>query len=65
MCNKRSSKSMDVIRPISENRAEFYKKIKVDSCMDRLIYVLNMRGIKTLACCCGHGRYNMYNKRFI
>jgi hypothetical protein len=31
----------------------------MDACMVNLITELNKRGLETLACCCGHGRYDM------
>jgi len=31
---------------------------RIDPCMKNIIHYLNVRGIKTLSCCCGHGRYN-------
>ena len=31
----------------------------IDSCMIDLIEFLQIHGIKTLACCCGHGKYPM------
>ena len=34
------------------------KKIIVDSCMAKIIEILNkVKTIKTLGCCCGHGKY--------
>jgi len=30
---------------------------RIDSCMRELIKNLKREGIKTLACCCGHGKY--------
>lgn len=33
------------------------KDVRLDSCLRRRIERLNQRGIVTLACCCGHGRY--------
>ena len=30
---------------------------RIDPCMREKIVLLNKRGIKTLACCCGHGIY--------
>lgn len=30
---------------------------KIDECMKFVIDYLNLRGIKTLASCCGHGKY--------
>jgi len=34
-----------------------YCPSKIDECMHYLIVELNLRGIKTYACCCGHGKY--------
>lgn len=30
---------------------------RIDPCMKNIIYWLQINGIKTLACCCGHGKY--------
>jgi len=30
---------------------------RIDGCMGNLIRLLKVHNIKTLACCCGHGRY--------
>lgn len=30
---------------------------RIDPCMRPLIRELQIKGIKTLACCCGHGKY--------
>ncbi|MFX1450666.1 MAG: hypothetical protein ACFFCM_07490 [Promethearchaeota archaeon] len=47
MCNKRNSQQTMV-----------GDKVKyLDRCMSVLITVLNVKGYKTLACCCGHARY--------
>ena len=32
---------------------------KIDKCMKELIEILQCRGVKTLACCCGHKKYPM------
>lgn len=32
---------------------------RIDPCMKEVIHRLNENGIKTLACCCGHGKYAM------
>jgi hypothetical protein len=33
---------------------------KIDKCMTKLIEFINTHpNVKTIACCCGHGRYNM------
>lgn len=32
---------------------------RIDPCMRYLIKFLQLNGIKTLACCCGHGKYPM------
>lgn len=57
MCQKRSSKYLE--RAWLRERYEGTLMFRVDSCMANLIYYLNTHGCKTLACCCGHGRYNM------
>ena len=31
----------------------------IDPCMKNLIDFLQLNGIKTLSCCCGHGKYPM------
>ena len=36
-----------------------YCPSKIDECMVNLITILNAHHIKTLGCCCGHGKYNM------
>jgi hypothetical protein len=45
MCNKRSS-----VIAINET-------FRVDPCLRNQIAFYKISGIKTLACCCGHGRY--------
>ena len=35
------------------------RNIRVDGCIADLILALDKLGIKTLACCCGHGIYPM------
>jgi hypothetical protein len=32
---------------------------RIDPCMQEAIRCLNENGIKTLACCCGHGKHPM------
>lgn len=32
---------------------------RIDPCMREVIKILNEQGVKTLACCCGHGNYPM------
>ena len=32
---------------------------RIDPCMKNLIDFLKLNGIKTLSCCCGHGKYPM------
>jgi hypothetical protein len=47
MCQKRNTKRI------------ILSKIRVDACMKNLIELMRASGIRTLACCCGHGRYPM------
>ena len=32
---------------------------RIDPCMREIIRCLQEQGVKTLACCCGHGKYPM------
>jgi len=50
MCRSRNSKRVRLTSP---------KPIRVDSCMKNLIEIMRMKGIETLACCCGHDKYPM------
>jgi len=50
MCKSRNSKTL-----IGWDNKPF----RVDACMQNLIVVLNKPNYRTLACCCGHGKYNM------
>lgn len=50
MCKKRNSKTL-----IGWDNKPF----KVDECLRNLIVVLNKPNYRTLACCCGHGKYPM------
>lgn len=36
-----------------------YGDTRIDPCMRKIIEYLNYKGITTLACCCGHGRWPM------
>lgn len=49
MCQKRNSMRIEING----------RTIRVDKCMTHLIERLNIEKIKTLSCCCGHGKYNM------
>ncbi len=43
-------------------KAKRYKRIpntRIDECIRHLIWYMNLRGIKTLTCCCGHNKYPM------
>ena len=48
MCNKRNSRQAEITPK---------RFVRVDGCLPYLISNLNVLGIRTLACCCGHGRY--------
>jgi len=48
MCQKRNSKKVT----LKKN-----KVVRLDDCLACLILYLNIYGIKTIASCCGHGRY--------
>jgi len=47
MCSSRNSRRISIQG----------RNIRVDGCMKDLILDLNEHEIKTLACCCGHGKY--------
>lgn len=32
---------------------------RIDICLKNIVNILNFYGIKTVACCCGHGKYSM------
>jgi len=32
---------------------------RIDKCMKHLIDILQHRGVRTISCCCGHGKYPM------
>ena len=49
MCFKRASGSLKIGN----------KKIRIDPCMKHIIDFLNHKGVKTVGCCCGHGKYPM------
>ena len=49
MCNKRNSKTIKLGK----------RTFRVDGCMRDLIISLNNIGINTLACCCGHSKYQI------
>ncbi len=34
-------------------------KTRIDPCMRQVIQILRELNVKTLACCCGHGKYPM------
>lgn len=59
MCNKRNSSYQQLYHPIGNNKADLGDKTRLDFCIKNLIYVLNNYGIKTIGCCCGHGKYNI------
>jgi len=54
MCQKRNSRRI----PLWFEDINLNKEIRVDSCIANLIMHLRDR-IDTVACCCGHGRYNI------
>lgn len=36
-----------------------YCPSEIDPCLNKFLLLLNIFGIKTLACCCGHSKYHM------
>mgnify|MGYP001580425263 CR=1 FL=1 len=51
MCQTRNSRYVEIIPK--------KRYVRVDGCLEIAISNLNFWGIKTLSCCCGHGRYPM------
>jgi len=47
MCDKRASVNLKING----------KQVRVDACLRGFIKHLNEIGFKTVACCCGHGKY--------
>lgn len=57
MCDKRASVKQNI--HYSRGLYSYDKTIRVDKCMRNLIRLLNVKGVKTLGCCCGHQKYPM------
>lgn len=55
MCNERNKRLRFTGRIYKFKRSV----IRIDECMATFILNLNLIGVKTLACCCGHGKYPM------
>ena len=51
MCDQRNKTEIAISHP--------KKYIKVDKCLANIIAIINVAGYKTVACCCGHGKYPM------
>ena len=47
MCNKRNASHLMLKG----------RRLRIDSCFKMIIENLNLLGLETVACCCGHGRY--------
>lgn len=59
-CKEQIQKRNSVIVYISGNRTySKQKKIRLDKCLRNDILTLNSNGRRTIACCCGHGKYPM------
>ena len=43
---------------ICTNNCKRRNRGEIDDCLFMVISMLNNNGIKTLACCCGHGKYH-------
>ena len=60
MCNKRNSTKVEIVENREEHPRFCGKYIfKADGCMANLIKLLNSKDLRTLGCCCGHGKYPM------
>lgn len=49
MCQTRNSRTVEL--------CDYRTKVRVDACMQIHFHTLRKLGIKTKACCCGHGKY--------
>ena len=58
-CKKQMQKRNSVIMYINTGLYRKQKRIRLDKCLRIDIHYLNSNGRKTLACCCGHGKYSM------
>lgn len=54
MCKERNLKKLKL-----ELGNIFKREFRVDKCMVKNIKEINKKGIVTLGCCCGHGKYPM------
>jgi len=57
MCKYGTVKNVTVLYGRRDNTA------RVDACIAPLVYLLNQYGIKTIACCCGHGKAHVSSIR--
>ena len=58
MCQWGTSIDMEVTVPasLSHTGQERQKVVGIDACIAPIIKALNDAGIKTINCCCGHGK---------
>ena len=54
MCNKHSSVKVPLCKPRQYSKLKY---AKVDRCIAPLVAMLNLNGIQTVGCCCGHNEY--------
>lgn len=48
---------LEVPADLSHTGRPYTKACKIDACIAPIVKALNKAGIKTRACCCGHGRH--------
>ena len=51
---------LTIAADLSHTGQEVQKQMPVDACIADIVRAFNEGGIKTLACCCGHGDQNGY-----
>ena len=70
MCKWGTSEEVEVTIPahLSYNGKDRKKMSKIDKCIAPIVRALNDGGIRTNACCCGHGgegRIDLYDGRIL
>ena len=58
MCKWGNTKvlKLEIPKENSSTRKKKFKNCAIDSCIYDLVKQLNKGGLKTIACCCGHGK---------
>lgn len=59
MCEWGNTDDVEVTIPsfLSHTGKPYSKVVQIDSCIAKLVKVLNEIGMRTASCCCGHGKH--------